>query len=38
VRWPDEDRLSVKLTGRRGKRLGAMTKRRSARRDDLMAA
>ncbi len=38
VRWPDEDRLSGKLTGRRGKRLGAMTKRRSARRDDLMAA
>jgi stearoyl-CoA desaturase (Delta-9 desaturase) len=38
VRWPDEDRLSGKLTGRRGKRLGAMTKRRPARRDDLMAA
>jgi stearoyl-CoA desaturase (delta-9 desaturase) len=38
VRWPDEDRLSGKLTGRRGKRLGAMTKRRSARRDDLIAA
>jgi stearoyl-CoA desaturase (delta-9 desaturase) len=38
VRWPDEDRLSGKLTGRRGKRLGAMTKRSSARRDDLMAA
>jgi stearoyl-CoA desaturase (delta-9 desaturase) len=38
VRWPDEDRLSGKLTGKRGKRLGAMTKRRSARRDDLMAA
>jgi stearoyl-CoA desaturase (Delta-9 desaturase) len=38
VRWPDEDRLSGKLTGRRGKRLGAMTKRCPARRDDLMAA
>ena len=38
VRWPDEDRLSGKLTGTRGKRLGAMRKGRSARRDDLMAA
>jgi stearoyl-CoA desaturase (delta-9 desaturase) len=38
VRWPDEGRLSGKLTGKRGKRLGAMTKRGSAKRDDLMAA
>jgi stearoyl-CoA desaturase (delta-9 desaturase) len=38
VRWPDEDRLSGKLTGKRGKRLGSMTKRRPAERDDLMAA
>jgi stearoyl-CoA desaturase (delta-9 desaturase) len=38
VRWPDEQRLSGKLTGKRGKRLGSMTKRRPAERDDLMAA
>jgi len=38
VRWPDEGRLSGKLTGKRGKRLGAMAKRGSAKRDDLMAA
>jgi stearoyl-CoA desaturase (Delta-9 desaturase) len=37
VRWPDENRLSGKLTGKRGKRLGAMTKR-SVKPDDLMAA
>jgi stearoyl-CoA desaturase (delta-9 desaturase) len=38
VRWPDEQRLSGKLTGKRGKRLGSMTKRRPAEQDDLMAA
>jgi stearoyl-CoA desaturase (delta-9 desaturase) len=38
VRWPDEQRLSGKLTGKRDKRLGSMTKRRPADRDDLMAA
>jgi stearoyl-CoA desaturase (Delta-9 desaturase) len=38
VRWPDEDRLSGKLTGKRGKQLGAMTRRRPAGPDDLMAA
>jgi stearoyl-CoA desaturase (delta-9 desaturase) len=38
VRWPDEDRLSGKLTGKRGKRLGSMTKRHPAAPDDLMAA
>jgi stearoyl-CoA desaturase (delta-9 desaturase) len=38
VRWPDEQRLSGKLTGKRGKRLGSMTKRRPAGQDDLMAA
>ena len=38
VRWPDEQRLSGKLTGKRGKRLGAMTRRRPAEPDDLMAA
>jgi stearoyl-CoA desaturase (delta-9 desaturase) len=38
VRWPDEQRLSGKLTGKRSKRLGSMTKRRPAERDDLMAA
>jgi len=38
VRWPDEERLSGKLTGKRGKRLGSMTKRSPAERDDLMAA
>ena len=38
VRWPDAERLSGKLTGKRGKRLGSMTKRRPAERDDLMAA
>src|SRR5215469_3814911 len=38
VRWPDEDRLSGKLTGQRGKRLGSMTKRGSAKPDDLIAA
>jgi stearoyl-CoA desaturase (delta-9 desaturase) len=38
VRWPDEQRLEGKLTGKRGKRLGSMTKRRPAERDDLMAA
>ena len=38
VRWPDEQRLSGKLTGKRAKRLGSMTKRRPAERDDLMAA
>ena len=38
VRWPDEQRLSGKLTGKRGKRLGSMTKRRPDERDDLMAA
>ena len=38
VRWPDEERLSGKLTGKRGKRLGAMTRRRPAEPDDLMAA
>ena len=30
VRWPDEQRLSGKLTGKRGKRLGAMTRRHPA--------
>jgi stearoyl-CoA desaturase (Delta-9 desaturase) len=38
VRWPDEERLSGKLTGKRGKRLGSMTKRQPAEPDDLMAA
>ncbi len=38
VRWPEEERLSGKLTGKRGKRLGSMTKRRPAEPDDLMAA
>ena len=38
VRWPDEQRLSGKLTGKRRKRLGSMTKRRPAEQDDLMAA
>jgi stearoyl-CoA desaturase (Delta-9 desaturase) len=38
VRWPDEQRLSGKLTGKRGKRLGSMTKHRPAEPDDLMAA
>jgi stearoyl-CoA desaturase (delta-9 desaturase) len=38
VRWPDEDRLSGKLTGKRSKRLGSMTKRHPAEPDDLMAA
>ena len=38
VRWPDEQRLSGKLTGKRDKRLGSMTKRRPAEQDDLMAA
>ena len=38
VRWPDEQRLSGKLTGKRGKRLGSMTKRRPAERDEQMAA
>ena len=31
VRWPDEQRLSGKLTGKRGKRLGSMTKRQPGR-------
>ena len=38
VRWPDEQRLSGKLTGKRGKRLGSMTKRSPAERDEQMAA
>jgi stearoyl-CoA desaturase (delta-9 desaturase) len=38
VRWPDEERLSGKLTGKRSKRLGSMTKRHPAEPDDLMAA
>ena len=38
VRWPDEQRLSGKLTGKRDKRLGSMTKRRPAEQDDRMAA
>ena len=38
VRWPDEQRLSGKLTGKRDKRLGSMTKRRPAERDDQLAA
>ncbi len=38
VRWPDEERLSGKLTGKRGKRLGSMTKRSPAERDEQMAA
>jgi stearoyl-CoA desaturase (delta-9 desaturase) len=38
VRWPDEERLSGKLTGRRDKQLGAMTKRRPAGPDSRMAA
>jgi stearoyl-CoA desaturase (delta-9 desaturase) len=38
VRWPDEDRLSGKLTGKRGKHLGSMTTRRTDKPDDLMAA
>jgi stearoyl-CoA desaturase (Delta-9 desaturase) len=38
VRWPDEERLSGKLTGKRNKRLGGMTRRRAAKPDDLMAA
>ena len=36
VRWPDEDRLSPRLTGIRGQRLGSMTKRRPAQTDDRM--
>jgi len=38
VRWPDEQRLSGKLTGKRGKRLGSMTKRRPAEQDEQVAA
>jgi stearoyl-CoA desaturase (delta-9 desaturase) len=38
VRWPDEERLSGKLTGRRDKQLGAMTKRRPVEPDSRMAA
>ena len=38
VRWPDEERLSGKLTGKRSKRLGSMTKRSPAKPDDLIAA
>jgi stearoyl-CoA desaturase (Delta-9 desaturase) len=38
VRWPDEQRLSGKLTGKRGKRLGSMTKRSPAERDEQIAA
>jgi len=38
VRWPDEERLSGKLTGKRHKRLGAMTRRRPAEPDDMIAA
>jgi stearoyl-CoA desaturase (delta-9 desaturase) len=34
VRWPDEQRLTSKLTGLRGKRLGSMTVRRAGRVDD----
>ncbi len=34
VRWPDEQRLSVKLTGLRSVSLGAMTKARHGRADD----
>jgi stearoyl-CoA desaturase (Delta-9 desaturase) len=30
VRWPDEDRLTGKLTGKRDKRLGSMTRRHPA--------
>jgi stearoyl-CoA desaturase (Delta-9 desaturase) len=30
VRWPDEDRLTGKLTGNRDKRLGSMTRRHTA--------
>ena len=38
VRWPDEERLAGKLTGKRSKRLGSMTKRSPAKPDDLIAA
>jgi stearoyl-CoA desaturase (delta-9 desaturase) len=39
VRWPDEDRLSPRRTGAaRGRMLGSMTKRRSAKQDDRTAA
>jgi stearoyl-CoA desaturase (delta-9 desaturase) len=37
VRWPDESRLSAKLTGRRRVSLGSMTKARLAEADDRMA-
>ncbi len=38
VRWPDEQRLSAKLTGLRDKELGPMTRRRAVKPDDRMAA
>ncbi|MBO0807569.1 MAG: acyl-CoA desaturase [Actinobacteria bacterium] len=38
VRWPDENRLSGRLTGLRGRQLGSMTKGRLARREKPAAA
>ena len=39
VRWPDEERLAPRRTGAaRNRRLGSMTKRRSVKPDDRMAA
>jgi stearoyl-CoA desaturase (Delta-9 desaturase) len=37
VRWPDEQRLSGKLTGERGKRLGSMTVRREGKAGDAVS-
>jgi stearoyl-CoA desaturase (Delta-9 desaturase) len=37
VHWPDEQRLTAKLTGLRGKQLGSMTKRRVRNPDDQAA-
>jgi stearoyl-CoA desaturase (Delta-9 desaturase) len=37
VRWPDEQRLSGKLTGLRGKRLGPMTVRRAGKVSDTVS-
>jgi stearoyl-CoA desaturase (Delta-9 desaturase) len=38
VRWPDEQRLAGRLTGKRRQRLGAMTRRAPAESSDLKAA
>jgi stearoyl-CoA desaturase (Delta-9 desaturase) len=37
VRWPDEQRLTPKLTGLRDRPLGSMTRRRAGKLDDRMA-